>query len=174
LIANAALELGHGWRGIGGAKRFCRDFVGGRPAGRMFRAKFRVHGVWVEMRPEAMVRTAAVLGFLGVALGAFGAHGLEHILEENDRVATWETAVLYHLVHAVALLGVGWLPKTPKVTVYAFAIGVVVFSGSLYVLSLTNISIFGFITMFGGISFLVGWLWLVVRPGCWSPAEGER
>ena len=125
------------------------------------------------MRPQSIVRMAAVLAFLGVALGAFGAHGLEDILKENERVATWDTAVLYHLVHAVALLGVGVLSRSPKVTVYAFLIGVIIFSGSLYILSVTNITKFGAITPIGGLAFLIGWAALVVRPGTGKSSEGS-
>ena len=124
------------------------------------------------MCPKSTIRAAAILGFLGVALGAFGAHGLEDKLVENDRVATWDTAVLYHLIHAVALLAVGLLARPPLVVVYGFVIGVVIFSGTLYVLSLTNMTELGMITPLGGVAFLVGWAVLVAKAGS-ARAAGE-
>ena len=107
-----------------------------------------------------IIRIAALIGFTGVALGAFGAHLLEETLQANDRVETWETAIFYHLVHALALLMIGLFPKPPKVAAYAFVIGVILFSGSLYVLSLTNITKLGMITPLGGVSLLIGWVTL--------------
>ena len=73
--------------------------------------------------------------FLGVALGAFGAHGLEEVLEKNSRVETWATAVLYHLVHGIALLVLGLFRIPPRGAWICFASGILIFSGSLYVLS---------------------------------------
>lgn len=99
-------------------------------------------------------RTAAILGFLGVALGAFGAHGLETLLEAHATTAIWQTAVLYHLVHAVAAL---WASEKRPAVVWIWAAGVVIFSGSLYLLAVTNIRWLGAITPFGGILFLIGW-----------------
>ena len=109
-------------------------------------------------------RLAGVLGFLGVALGAFAAHGIEERLQANDRVDTWETAVLYHLVHALALLVLGLHPKPSRVAAYSFVIGIILFSGSLYVLSLANISKLGMITPLGGLAFLTGWAALAFKP----------
>jgi uncharacterized membrane protein YgdD (TMEM256/DUF423 family) len=111
-----------------------------------------------------ILRVAAVTGFIGVALGAFGAHLLEETLQANDRVDIWETAVFYHLVHALALLLIGLFPQPPKVAAYAFVIGVILFSGSLYMLSLTNITKLGMIVPLGGVSFLVGWAILAFKP----------
>jgi uncharacterized membrane protein YgdD (TMEM256/DUF423 family) len=111
-----------------------------------------------------IIRVAAWTGFSGVALGAFGAHVLEETLQANDRVDTWETAVFYHLVHALALLLVGLFPKAPKGVAYAFVIGVILFSGSLYLLSLTNITKLGMVVPLGGVSFLVGWAILAFKP----------
>ena len=110
------------------------------------------------MRGSGLV-LAALLGFAGVALGAFGAHGLkEHLSVE--RMATWNTAVLYHLVHALALLATAALPVAGgvvRVARWAFALGVLLFSGSLYLLALTDVRGFGAVTPFGGAAFLVGW-----------------
>ena len=99
-------------------------------------------------------RIAAVLGFLGVALGAFGAHGLKAILEANATMAIWQTAVLYHLVHAVAAL---WASEKRPAVVWIWTAGIVIFSGSLYILAVTNVRWLGAITPIGGILFLIGW-----------------
>ena len=99
-------------------------------------------------------RSAAVLGFLGVALGAFGAHGLKAILEANATMAIWQTAVLYHLVHAVAAL---WASEKRPAVVWIWTAGIVIFSGSLYILAVTNVRWLGAITPIGGILFLIGW-----------------
>jgi uncharacterized membrane protein YgdD (TMEM256/DUF423 family) len=97
-----------------------------------------------------------ILGGLGVALGAFGAHGLAEILTTNGRVDTWETASLYHLVHAVAILLVP-AQYGKWSAAFWFTIGITIFSGSLYLLSITNIGWLGAITPIGGVCFLVGW-----------------
>jgi uncharacterized membrane protein YgdD (TMEM256/DUF423 family) len=107
----------------------------------------------------SLVRLAAVLGFSGVALGAFGAHGL------RDRIVpglmeVYRTGVLYHLVHALAALGVALGAhriRYAPIVAGLFAGGVVLFSGSLYLLALTGVRAFGAVTPFGGAAFLVGW-----------------
>jgi uncharacterized membrane protein YgdD (TMEM256/DUF423 family) len=109
---------------------------------------------------------AGVFGFLGVLLGAFGAHGLEERLSSNGHIDTWETATLYLFVHALAVLATASLGNTFKVNglhkVAGFWVaGVVLFSGSLYVLALTNVSKLGMITPLGGLCFLIGWALLV-------------
>jgi len=104
---------------------------------------------------------AAVLGFLGVALGAFGAHALKPTLEAHGSVETWKTAVLYHLLHAVAMLALaGWRDSHagPSGRIAAlWAAGVVLFSGSLYWLALGGPRFLGPITPLGGVAFLAGW-----------------
>lgn len=105
---------------------------------------------------------AAINGFLVVALGAFGAHSLEGVLTETE-LATWDTAVLYQMFHVVALFAVGLLcylyPASRSFirSGYAFQYGIVLFSGSLYLLALTGISYFAYITPIGGLAFLAGW-----------------
>ena len=105
---------------------------------------------------------AAISGFLAVSLGAFGAHGLESVLTP-ERLATFQTGVDYHFIHTLALLGVGILMlrfpqnKPLRLSSYSFIVGTVVFSGSLYVLSLSGISWLGAITPIGGLAFLFGW-----------------
>ena len=110
------------------------------------------------------LRIAAVIGFFGVALGAFGAHGLRETLEANGRVDVWHTAVFYHLVHAVVLVVLAIAPGEIRSKAWVcFAAGIAVFSGSLYTLALTNISVLGAITPIGGALFLVGWGILAVK-----------
>jgi uncharacterized membrane protein YgdD (TMEM256/DUF423 family) len=109
------------------------------------------------MNPHRIRQWAAAFGFLAVLLGAFGAHGLEERLTELNRVETWETAVFYHFIHALALFGLSLMPRPPKGAVLGFIIGIVIFSGSLYALSLTGITKLGAITPFGGLAMMVGW-----------------
>jgi uncharacterized membrane protein YgdD (TMEM256/DUF423 family) len=107
------------------------------------------------------IRLAAVLGFSGVALGAFGAHWLKPVLNMNAAIAIWQTAVLYHLMHAVA--GLWAAGRRPGVT-WVWAVGIFFFSGSLYALALTGIRWLGAVTPVGGVLFLVGWAMLIIRP----------
>lgn len=114
------------------------------------------------------IQIAGILGGLAVAIGAFGAHGLEALLESNGRTETFETAVKYHFYHALAILAVGiWqrIEKTDKrlnTAVWMFLIGILIFSGSLYALSLTGISWLGAITPIGGLAFILGWVFVVL------------
>ena len=116
------------------------------------------------MTRNRTLRLAAIMGFLGVALGAFGAHALKDTLTANDHLATWKTAVLYHLIHALALMFLGLFPVLSRVAAWSFLIGIVLFSGSLYLLSLSDVSKLGMITPLGGLAFLVGWAALVISP----------
>jgi uncharacterized membrane protein YgdD (TMEM256/DUF423 family) len=103
----------------------------------------------------------ALAGFIGVGFGAFGAHGLRNRLSP-DMLAAFETGVRYQMYHAFAVLIValavarldGWLVRGAG---WAFTIGIVLFSGSLYVLTLTGVTSLGAITPVGGLAFLVGW-----------------
>ncbi len=99
--------------------------------------------------------------FLAVALGAFGAHGLRQRLSP-DMLAIFETGVRYHVYHALALLAVAWVAdKNPEsfanAAGWAFTLGIVVFSGSLYILSISGIRWLGAVTPLGGVALLVGW-----------------
>ncbi len=110
--------------------------------------------------------TGGIFGFLGVLLGAFGAHGLEERLSINGHLGTWETATFYLFVHALALLAAASLENGGKmngITKVAgfWTTGVILFSGSLYVLALTNVSKLGMITPIGGLCFLIGWALLI-------------
>jgi len=112
----------------------------------------------------------ALSGLLGVAAGAFGAHGLRERLPA-DLLDVYETAVRYQLVHALALLAVAWATtRWPGAVTNAagwlFVAGTLLFSGSLYVLSLTGLRWLGAITPFGGVAFLFGWgclIWAAMR-----------
>ena len=116
------------------------------------------------MTPATATRLAALAGFLAVALGAFGAHGLKAVLEQNGTLAVWQTAALYHLVHAVVLLVLAQRAVVPRVAFALFGAGIVVFSGSLYALAVTNVKWLGAITPLGGLCLLAGWLALAWRP----------
>lgn len=106
----------------------------------------------------------AVFAALGVATGAFGAHALEGQLSE-DLVSIFETGARYQLIHALALLAAGWAStrwseKHTTIAGWAFVVGILIFSGSLYALSLSGIRVLGAITPIGGVAFIVGWLML--------------
>lgn len=116
------------------------------------------------MNQTTAIRVSAVMGLLAVALGAFGAHGLEKILVQNNRVDTWETAVFYHFIHAVMLYLLAASPSFRKGAWWGFLIGILIFSGTLYALCLTNLRWLGAITPVGGVSFMAGWLLLAVKP----------
>ena len=108
----------------------------------------------------------AALGALGVGLGAFGAHGLKQRVEE-PLIATWQTAASYQLWHALALIGVAWVlsqgaSTAAKVSGIAFMVGVILFSGSLYVLVLSGQRWLGALAPVGGLALIVGWVSLAV------------
>lgn len=109
------------------------------------------------------MRIAGVLGFMGVALGAFGAHALKARLSP-EMLSVWQTGVLYHLIHAIALLALALFAKATGTDIRwggrFFTIGIVLFSGSLYALSLSGIKPLGAVTPLGGVSFLLGWGWI--------------
>lgn len=111
-----------------------------------------------------MLRVSALLGFLGVALGAFGAHGLKNLLIHHDTTAIWHTAVLYHLVHAVVMLLLALSRPQARGPWISLLVGIVLFSGSLYVLAVTGLRVLGAVTPLGGVAFLIGWGWLAFCP----------
>jgi uncharacterized membrane protein YgdD (TMEM256/DUF423 family) len=117
------------------------------------------------MSTSLAIRLAALFGFLAVALGAFGAHGLEAKLIANGKVEIWHTAALYHLVHAVVLLALATRSPVARLPFILFMAGIVIFSGSLYALALSNVKVLGAITPIGGLCLLGGWLTLALRPG---------
>lgn len=111
-----------------------------------------------------LFRIAAALCFLAVALGAFGTHALKGTLTANAMTDVWNKAVLYHFVHALALLVLAALPAASRAASGLLLAGVVIFSGSLYLLALTNIKWLGAITPLGGLCFLAGWICLLIWP----------
>jgi uncharacterized membrane protein YgdD (TMEM256/DUF423 family) len=112
----------------------------------------------------ALVRIAAAFCFVAVALGAFGAHALKAALQSAGMFDAWNKAVLYHLVHAVALLGLALYGAGNRGAYLLLAAGILFFSGSLYTMALTNVRWLGAITPLGGLCFLAGWAWLVIAP----------
>jgi len=116
------------------------------------------------MSNATALRLAALMGFLAVALGAFGAHGLKDLLNRNATASIWEKAVFYHFIHSVMLFILAQRPSFQFGPWLSFFIGILIFSGSLYLLAVTNIRVLGAITPIGGISFIVGWLWLALSP----------
>src|SRR5690242_15282097 len=119
------------------------------------------------MNPWLLV--AAINGFIAVAAGAFGAHGLQSRFDAHA-LQTFETAARYQMYHALAIGLAALAVRSTAATVACalFLAGIVLFSGSLYLLALTGTRAFGFITPFGGASFLAGWTalaWAAVRAG---------
>ncbi len=115
---------------------------------------------------RTFIALGAVLAFLGVAAGAFGAHGLKKYFEMNPELhPVFKTAVEYQMYHSLALLAVAWAAtQWPGGWIRAagvlFAGGIVLFSGSLYAYALTGVKLFGAITPIGGLALLAGWLCL--------------
>ena len=118
----------------------------------------------MRLNTTLALRLAAVSGFLAVALGAFGAHGLKSLLERHAMGAVWEKAVLYHFIHTLMLFLLASREPVRCGPWLSFFIGIVLFSGSLYLLALTQVRWLGAITPLGGTSFLVGWAWLIIVP----------
>jgi uncharacterized membrane protein YgdD (TMEM256/DUF423 family) len=116
---------------------------------------------------KIFVIVGSLSAFLGVALGAFGAHGLKSRITP-DMLTVWQTGVQYHLIHALGLILIGILchlmPDAALVRTAGWLIvaGSILFSGSLYVMVLTSIRALGMVTPLGGVGFLVGWLLLAV------------
>ena len=116
---------------------------------------------------NSILLSGAISGFIAVSLGAFGAHGLKGQLPERLFNA-WMTGTEYQFYHSLALILVALLSlhwphtRTLQWSARGFLAGILLFSGSLYVLALTGISGFGMITPLGGVAFLLGWLALVV------------
>jgi len=111
-----------------------------------------------------MIRIAAALCFLAVALGAFGAHALRSTLETRGMLDVWNKAVLYHFIHAIALFALALYGTTSRGAWWLLFAGIFLFSGSLYAMALTNLRWLGAVTPFGGLCFLAGWAWLIIAP----------
>ncbi|MBL0742929.1 DUF423 domain-containing protein [Chryseolinea lacunae] len=119
------------------------------------------------MNQRNTLLTAAVLGFVAVAIGAFGAHAFKPTLIATGRLDTYELAVRYQFYHTFALLAVGMLMShfDSKKLYWAslfFFLGILLFCGSLYVLCMTGIGVLGAVTPLGGVLFLLGWAFLLL------------
>jgi len=134
------------------------------------------------MQARTTLISAAIAGFSGVALGAFGAHGLKSVLSAN-MLAVWQTAVQYHLIHSVVLLALAvalmtlppgttttWLRRSAGLMLA----GLVLFSGSLYLMALTGIRPLGIITPMGGVSWLIGWGLILLAALKWPAGDNEH
>lgn len=118
---------------------------------------------------KGSIISGAVHGLLVVALGAFGAHALDNVLDEYG-IGIWEKAVQYQMFHAIAILAIGILMspklfgsiKQLKIAAICMNFGIFFFSGSLYILALSGIGILGAITPIGGVLFLIGWILLLI------------
>jgi uncharacterized membrane protein YgdD (TMEM256/DUF423 family) len=115
---------------------------------------------------KVFIFIGALAGGLGVAIGAFGAHGLRGRLSP-DMLAVFETGVRYHMYHALAILLTGLLMarlegRAIMIAGWAFSTGILLLSGSLYALALTGVTTLGAITPLGGVAFLAGWLALMI------------
>ena len=116
---------------------------------------------------KTVLSVAAISGLLAVALGAFGAHGLKAIISP-EMLEVYKTGVQYHFYHTFALLAVGILmnfnqTKALKWSAYLFMTGIILFSGSLYVLAISGVKAFGMITPFGGITWIAAWFLIFVH-----------
>ncbi|MBW2451074.1 MAG: DUF423 domain-containing protein [Deltaproteobacteria bacterium] len=115
---------------------------------------------------KKFVSLGSLNAFLAVAMGAFGAHALKSILSA-DKLSTWQTGVTYQFYHALGLIIIGLLAKACpdsamiRTAGWVMCTGIILFSGSLYLLSLSGLTSLGMITPFGGFAFLLSWLLLV-------------
>ena len=109
----------------------------------------------------------AMSGCLVVVMGAFGAHALKEILDDYGK-SIYNKAVLYHMLHSIALLILGLINKIqPEISLsisgWSFFFGIILFSGSLYILAITGIKSLGMITPVGGMLFIIGWIFLFMK-----------
>lgn len=115
------------------------------------------------MNKRSQLTIAGISGFTAVALGAFGAHGLKNLLTP-ELLEVYKTGVLYHLIHSVVLLALALLDNKKYSPAFVFIfVGIVLFSFSLYLYSVTGIKFFAMITPLGGVAFLLGWLTIIYK-----------
>ncbi len=119
------------------------------------------------MNARTTIMLGSVFGLLGVAIGAFGAHALKPMLIASGRLDTFELAVRYQFYHAFALLVTGILMNQLPVKFLEFASlfftgGIIIFSGSLYLLSFTGLGLLGAVTPIGGLLFILGWICITI------------
>jgi uncharacterized membrane protein YgdD (TMEM256/DUF423 family) len=147
------------WRVLKNSGRHQRNSAGRR----ILQARRLCHHFENMFRRHAS-RIAAIAGLLAVVLGALGAHGwLNHLLVQNGTITIWEKAVFYHFIHAVMLFVLAERKTLQAVAWWSFLAGIVIFSGSLYLLAVTNVKWLGAITPFGGVAFIVGWVCLILK-----------
>ena len=119
------------------------------------------------MTAKFILSFASIAGAIAVGLGAFGAHALKSKLKANGLLDTYQTAVQYHFYHTLALLFIGLLmsrfqSQWLNYSGYAMIIGLILFSGSLYIMCFTNVRWLGAITPIGGVGFILGWAFLLL------------
>lgn len=131
--------------------------------------------VYFMNNPKVVIAVAAFLMAIAVAAGAFGAHALRNILSP-ERLETWETAVQYHAWHALGLILIAmagnYFGVDVSIPTSLILGGILIFSGSLYALCLTDTGWLGAITPIGGIAFITGWIWLGVQLILAEPGTG--
>lgn len=119
-----------------------------------------------EPAPSWPLTAAAILGLLGVAAGAFGAHGLREIVDAKQ-LEWWQTAARYEQIHAVVLLVVAWAPgpwtRARRISAQAFVVGMLIFSGTLYAMALGGPRVLGAVTPLGGLGLMAGWACIAVH-----------
>lgn len=114
------------------------------------------------MKDNFWIVIGGIFGFTAVVLGAFGAHSLRDVLNK-EMLEIYKTGVLYHLIHSVIIVSIGLLGNNKfNLSAWFLSIGIILFSGSLYVYSISEIKFFAIITPIGGISFLIGWLLIII------------
>ena len=124
------------------------------------------HGVELARAGANLTKRRHKLLFLArqYPLGAFGAHSLRATIESHGMIEVWNKAVLYHFLHAVALFVLALHGAANRGAWWLLFAGIFLFSGSLYMMALTNLRSLGSITPLGGLCFLAGWAWLIVMP----------
>lgn len=121
----------------------------------------------MQNKTKNLLLVGAILSGLAVAIGAFGAHGLQAILTENGSTETFKTGVLYHIFHSLGIIATGLTYHVTKqklvaISGWMFLSGIILFSGSLYMLSISSLKFFGPITPIGGVFFIAGWVMLAL------------
>lgn len=126
------------------------------------------------MQERHLIAYASINLLIAIAAGAFGAHGLKAILSA-DMLSIWQTAVQYQMLHGLALLALAnlssrWQAKPIRLSAICMLVGIVLFSGSLYLLAFTGVRILGAITPIGGVAFLSGWA-ILLWEACKHPSK---
>jgi uncharacterized membrane protein YgdD (TMEM256/DUF423 family) len=117
--------------------------------------------------PKKFLFIGSILGALAVIIGAFGAHALQEVLKSNDTVDTFNTASFYHLTHSILLVWIGYLYREKQQVLHywlciSLITGILIFSGSLYILSVTGLKIMGAFAPIGGLFLIAAWIILAI------------